>query len=196
MTAREGRKLAYGLQPTRQVLRSPAYRNVAFGGLTGSKSHIPIITVSQDLEQRFCGSNLRYGDGLSMKSEMQIEMDILGLIALLAPVGLIYSWHFYFTKIRREPAGWRNRISASSLVLASLGALIWPITMIIAPKADWSRYIGVAEQLYFVERWEKVAVYTLLVAFVLCFFGRPRLIAPLAVACIGTTLFWAFSTMP
>jgi hypothetical protein len=129
-------------------------------------------------------------------SRMQVEMDIAGIVALLAPVGLIYSWHFYLTRSRREPAGWRNRISVSALVLASVGALLWPITRIVAPKADWSSYVGVAQQLHFVESWEKVAVRTLLVAFVLCFFGRPRLIAPIAVACIGTTLFWAFSNMP
>jgi hypothetical protein len=129
-------------------------------------------------------------------SRMQVEMDIAGIIALLAPVGLIYGWYFYFNRIRREPAGWRNRISVSSLVLATLGALLWPITMIVAPKADWSNYIGVAEQLHFVELWEKVAVRTLLVAFVLCFFGRPRLIGPIAVACIGTAIFWIGSTMP
>ena|ERR1700687_2039292 len=129
-------------------------------------------------------------------SRMQVEANIAFFIALLAPIGLIYGWRFYFTRIRREPAGWRNRISVSSLGLASVGALLWPITRIVAPKADWSSYVGVAQQLHFVESWEKVAVRTLLVAFVLCFFGRPRLIAPIAVACIGTTLFWAFSNMP
>lgn len=129
-------------------------------------------------------------------SRMQVEGDIAAFIALLAPVGLIYGWHFYFTRIRREPAGWRNRISLVSLMLASLGALLWPVTMVFAPKADWRNYVGVAQQVHFVESWEKVAVRTLLVAFVLCFFGRPRLIAPVAVACIGTTLFWIGSTMP
>jgi len=129
-------------------------------------------------------------------SRMQIEGDIAGFIALLAPVGLTYGWHFYLTKIRREPATWRNRISTSSMVLASLGALLWPVTMIFAPKADWRTYVGVAQQVQFVELWEKAAVRTLLVAFALCFFGRPRLILPTAVACIGTTLFWLFSTMP
>ena len=32
--------------------------------------------------------------------------------------------------------------------------------MIVSPKADWSNYVGVAEQLHFVELWEKVAVRT------------------------------------
>jgi hypothetical protein len=128
-------------------------------------------------------------------SKMEVEGDIAFFIALLAPIGLIYGWRFYFAKLRLEPARWRNRISVLSLVLASLGALLWPITMIFAPKADWIHYVGVARQIDFVEWWEKVAVRTLLVAFVLCFLGRPRLIVPIAVACLGTTLFWAFSTL-
>lgn len=131
-----------------------------------------------------------------MKSGMQIEMDILGLIALLAPVGLIYGWNSYFTRIRKEPAGWRNRASILSLVLASLGALLWPIMLAFEPRADWRSYVGVAEQVHFVESFERVAVRTLLLAFVLCFFGRPRLIGPIAVACIGTAIFWIGSTMP
>ena len=67
--------------------------------------------------------------------------------------------------------------------------------MIFAPKADWGSYAGVPQQLHFVELWEVVAIGTLLVAFVLCFFGRPRLIAPIAIACVGTALFWLFTTI-
>jgi hypothetical protein len=129
-------------------------------------------------------------------SKMQVENDIAAVIALLAPVGLIYGWYFYSARIRHEPAGSRNRITVLSLVLASLGALLWPATMMLAPKADWGSYVGVAEQLHFVESCEKVAVRILLVALALCFFGRPRLIAPVAVACIGTILFWTLSTIP
>jgi hypothetical protein len=129
------------------------------------------------------------------RSSMEIEGDVAAIIALLAPVGLIYSWYFYLVKIRKEPAGWRNRMSLLSLALGSLGALLWPVTMMFAPKADWTSYVGVARQVEFVESWEKIGVRTLLVAFVLCFFGRPRLIAPIAIACVGTALFWLFTTM-
>jgi hypothetical protein len=147
--------------------------------------------------RRSCGENGAQMHFLAFEpSRMHVENDIAGLIALLAPLGLIYGWYFYFTRIRCEPTGWRNRISVLSLSLASVGALLWPVTMIFAPKADWGSYVGVDRQVHFVESWEKVAVYTLLVAFVLCFFGRPRLIAPVAVACLGITLFWFSSTIP
>ena len=131
-----------------------------------------------------------------IQSRMQVENDIAGFFVLVAPAGLIYGWYFYFTRIRREPAGWRNRVSVLSLVLASSGALLWPFMTIFVPKADWGTYVGVDQQVHFVESWEKVAVRTLLAAFVLSFFGRPRLIVPLVIACFGTTLFWFFTTMP
>jgi len=127
---------------------------------------------------------------------MQIENDIATIIVLLAPIGLIYGWYFYWARIWREPGHWRNRITLLSLILASFAVLLWPVTMKFAPTADWTTYAGVANQVGFVESWEKVAVRTLLGAFLLCFFGRPRLIAPIAVACFGTALFWMFTTMP
>ena len=122
-------------------------------------------------------------------SRMPVEGAIATILALLAPVEFIYGWHFYCRRIRREPSGRRNRISVLSLVLASLGALLWPVTMMFAPKADWGSCVGVAQQLHFVEACEIVATSTLLIAFVLSFFGRPRLIAPIAIAGFGTTLF-------
>jgi hypothetical protein len=127
--------------------------------------------------------------------QMQTENDIAAIIVLLAPVGLIYSWHFYFTKIRAERASWPDRLTLLSLTLASSAALLWPIAMIFAPKENWTSYAGVPQQIEFIESWERVSVRTLLVAFLLCFLGRPLLIAPIAVACVGTMLFWVFSTM-
>lgn len=129
------------------------------------------------------------------QSRMEIEYDFAGIVALLAPVALIYSWYFYLTKIRKEPFTWRTGVTLLSLALLSVGALLWPVTMILAPKADWSTYAGVADQVNFVGSWAKIAVRTASVALLLCFFGRPSLIAPMAVACVGTVLFWFFTTL-
>jgi hypothetical protein len=131
-----------------------------------------------------------------IQSRMQLVNDILGLVIVLAPVGLIYGWHFYFATIRREPPGWRNRISGLSLLFCSVGVLLWPVAMMLAPKADWRSYEGAPRQLHFVYSWERVVLYGLFATLVLCFFGRPRLIVPIAVGCIGTALFWLGSTMP
>jgi hypothetical protein len=126
---------------------------------------------------------------------MQTQMDIAGLIILLTPVGLIYSWHFYFTQIRREAAGWRNRITLLSLALVSVAVLLLPLLAVLSPRADYHSYVGVQQQLGFIASWQKPTVRILLAAFFLCFLGRPRLIGPIAVACVGTTLFWLSLTM-
>ena len=127
---------------------------------------------------------------------MQVENNLAGIVVILAPVGLIYSWYFYFSKLRREPSRWRNKISLIALVLASLILLLWPAAMIFAPKVHSATYVGAPEYQKFVDTWMKVAVRALILPFVLCFLGRPRLIAPIAVACVGTALFWLFSSMP
>jgi hypothetical protein len=115
---------------------------------------------------------------------------------LLAPIGLIYSWHFYLTQMRGESPGWRNRVTLLSLELVSLVALLWPVMFVLMPRADWGSGLGVGHQAEWVESWHRPIFRTLLVAFFLCLFGRPRLIAPIAIACVGTALFWLFSTMP
>jgi len=64
-------------------------------------------------------------------------------VVLLAPAGFIYSWHFYFTQIRRAPTGWRNRVTMLSLALASLAVLLWPVMVMLMPRADWGSGVGV-----------------------------------------------------
>ena len=118
------------------------------------------------------------------------------LVILLAPVGLLYGWIFYWTRMRYEPRSWRIWITLVSLTMVSLAVLSWPVVALLAPKVNWVTYSGVKDQMEWVEMWHKPIFRTLLAALVLCFFGRPRLILPIAVACVGTGLFWLFSTMP
>jgi hypothetical protein len=68
------------------------------------------------------------------------------IVVLLAPVGLIYSWHFYLTQMRRESAGWRNRVTLISLALVSLVVLLWPVMGMLMPRADWGSGLGVGHQ--------------------------------------------------
>jgi hypothetical protein len=81
-------------------------------------------------------------------------------------------------------------------MLLSFAVLLWPITRITMPAADWGSYVGVREQLQWVDTGEKVALRTLLAALALGLFGRPRLIVPIVLACAGTGLFWIFSNIP
>jgi hypothetical protein len=122
--------------------------------------------------------------------------DVGPIFVLLAPVGLIYSWVFYLTRMRGEPAGWRSRATLLSLVLVSLAVLLWPAMMVLVPGADWRSGAGVGHQVQWVYARTRVAFGLSLAALVLSLFGRPRLILPIAVACIGTGVFWLMSTMP
>ncbi len=127
---------------------------------------------------------------------MKTANDVAELIALFAPVGLVYSWYFYFTHMRKAALGWRDGVTLLSLVLVSLVVLLWPVMMALTPRADWGSGFGVAHQVQWVEAWHTPILRTLLSALVLSLFGRPRLIGPIAIACIGIAIFWIGSTMP
>ena len=120
------------------------------------------------------------------------ENATITVIILLAPVSLCYGWF----RISREPLGWRRGVTVTALALVSVAILAWPVRGALMPKADWASGVGVGEQIRFAEVWERAALRGLLVALVLGLFGRPRLIGPIVVACIGAALFWVFSTMP
>jgi len=109
------------------------------------------------------------------------------VLILLAPVGLVYSWWFYLTRMKKEHTGWRKRITLLSIVLVSLVVLAWPVMVVLAPTA-----VDVG----WIESWHRPIFRTLVLALVLGLFGRPRLIVPIAVACVGTAVFWMVSTMP
>jgi hypothetical protein len=118
------------------------------------------------------------------------------ILILLSPAGLVYAWAFYWVRMKTEPGNWRGNVTLASLVLASVAILLWPICRVLMPRADWQSGAGVGHQVQWVDSWEKCAVRILLIALILCFFGRPRLIMPIAVACVGAALFWDFSNMP
>jgi len=129
-------------------------------------------------------------------------MNSLSTIAIiLAPVGLVYSWVFYLTRMRKEPVRWRNRASLSSLGVVSLVCALWPLMIALLPKAgavgnltDYQTQIDFETR--WVEAWHPPILRVLGLALVLGLIGRPRLIAPLTIACIGTAMFWIVSVLP
>jgi len=127
---------------------------------------------------------------------MRIENAIATVIIVLAPVGLIYGWYVYVTNIRKEHSNWRKRFSLMSLVLVSLSVLLWPLMITLVPKADWTANVGVAKQVEFVYSFARFGLGLLFFGFVLCFFGRRRLIALMVVSCVGIALFWLSTTIP
>jgi hypothetical protein len=126
----------------------------------------------------------------------QIANTIVTMIVLLAPFGLGYGWYFYFAKMSKEPLRWRGRVTVVALGLVSLEVVMWPIYMITAPKANWSTGVGVEELMHWADTWERTALRICLAALVVSLLGRPRLILPIVIACVGTGLFWIFSNIP
>jgi len=120
---------------------------------------------------------------------------IVGLVILLTPIALIYCWYFYFTRMVKEAGGWRSKVTLLSLVMVSIVLILWLPMMMLTPEADWKTGAGVAHQVQWVSNRLRTALYTLVGTFVICFLGRPRLIVPTAIACVGTALLWVSSTM-
>jgi hypothetical protein len=116
---------------------------------------------------------------------------------MLQQVQALHCGHFHLTQMRKEFTGERNRVTLlSPLGLVSTVVALWPVTEVLMPRADWGNGLGADHQVQWMESWHRPFFRTLVVAFLLCFFGRLRLIAPIAVACVGTALFWLASTMP
>jgi hypothetical protein len=125
-----------------------------------------------------------------------LENAISILLVLLGAGSFLYCWFYCFKRMSWKSMGWRDRVTVLSLLLVSLTVLLWPLTRITMPTADWRSGAGVGEQMRWVAGGEKVALRTLLAALILSLCGRPRLILPLVLACVGTGLFWIFSTIP
>jgi len=117
------------------------------------------------------------------------------ILVFLAPVALIYGWVCFFTPVGEEAFGWRKGATLVSLVLASVVILLWPVLMESMPGADWRSGVGVEHQVQWVSFWVRTAFRSLLAALIFGLMGRPRLIFPIVVGCIGTGLLWMSSTM-
>lgn len=116
------------------------------------------------------------------------------ILVLLAPVALIYGWVCYFTPASQEPTGWRSKATFLSLALVSLVVLLWLEMMVRMPGADWRNGAEVAHQVRWVGVRLRMAFDGLVAAFILGCVGRPRLIARVVVACVGTAILWVGST--
>ena len=118
------------------------------------------------------------------------------ILILLSPAGLVYAWYFYWVRMKTEPENWRSHVTLASLVLASIAILLRPICRVFMPKVNWQSGVGVDREVQWADAWERGAVRVLLVALIPCLFGKPRLILPIAVACVGAAFFWVFGNMP
>lgn len=119
---------------------------------------------------------------------MVVANALTTILILCVIPALAYSWWFCTKEMKREPGRWRNRITLASLALVSLAILLWPVMAAFIPRN---------EQLWqYAEAWQRVILRICTAALILSLAGRPRLILPIVVACLGTTLFWLVSTAP
>ena len=115
---------------------------------------------------------------------------------VVTPVALGYSWIFYFKKMFKFEDNWRKRVTFTSLILVSFAVLAWPFMEIFMPSAGWSGGSIEARQVAYVLGWAKIVVWVCVAGLILSFFGRPRLILPMAVAYLGTAFFWIITSVP
>lgn len=102
---------------------------------------------------------------------------------------LVYSWVVLVKTSPEKPRRWRDRLSLLALLLASLAAFL----RFVMP-AFWPPDFG--KQVQIAVAWARVSVGMCAIALVLGLAGRPRLIAPIVVACFATAAFWVISTIP
>jgi hypothetical protein len=116
--------------------------------------------------------------------------DILTVAIVIAGViGFFYSWVRLIRAYGENSFHWRDWISFAALALASVVLLL----RFVMP-ALWGIDFGV--QVRIADAWTKVSVRFCALGLLLGFLGRPRLIVPITLACIGVAVFWVMSTIP
>jgi hypothetical protein len=123
-------------------------------------------------------------------ADMRLESILEIAVLVVTVAAFVYSWIYYFRKVAKSGAGWRKWMTLASLVLVSLSILAWPVMVFSMPHANWATGDGVGQQVAHAAFWIKASVRTCTVALFLCLFGKPRLILPIAISCLGVLFFW------
>ena len=100
-----------------------------------------------------------------------------------------YSWFFLLKTWSDNSFRWRNRLSLFALSIAS-GAVLLRFVMPTFWGADFGTQVHTAQE------WTKASVRGCAVGLLLALAGRPRLIVPVVVVCLATSMFWVLSTIP
>lgn len=102
---------------------------------------------------------------------------------------LVYSWVVVLKTSPEKPRRWRDRLSLLALLVASLAVFLRFVMPAFWPP-DFDKQVQTAVA------WTRVSVGMCAIAVVLGLAGRPRLIAPIVVACFATAALWVMSTIP
>lgn len=112
-----------------------------------------------------------------------------GLI-FAAPVAWISAWWFLLAAHKRELRNWRNRVSFVSLVLVTVAGLLFIPIRIYNSGMDWK---SADTHMRHTLAAANIAIKICGISLLLSFFGKPKLIALIAIVCVGTWLLWALS---
>lgn len=115
-----------------------------------------------------------------------------GLI-FAAPVALIAAWWLLIIGEKRGRRSWRNRVTLVSLVLLTRAGLLFIPVTIYNSGTHWKSAGELDTHMRHTLTAAAIAIRTCGIALLLSFFGEPRLIALIAIGCIGTWLLWAIS---
>jgi hypothetical protein len=118
-------------------------------------------------------------------------MFILNTLIILAPFAWISGWWFGLKGTTQQPKSWQNWVSITSLGLVTVAGLLWFPAALFASRNGWA-----SEHVRTVQAWSGIAVLICAAALVLSLFGKPRLILPIVVACLGAASFWIGTTIP
>ena len=114
---------------------------------------------------------------------------LLDILIGLAPFAWFASWWFGLKALERDK-NWRTRLSIAALSIVTIAAALWFPAGLYASKHSIS---GNART---IDEFTAVAVLTCGFALILSLFGRPKLIVPIVVTCLGAASWWFGTTIP
>jgi hypothetical protein len=115
---------------------------------------------------------------------------LLDTFIVLTPFAWGTACWFALKAIALDRKNWRNKVSVTALGITTLAGLL------SLPAGFYSAHSPGTGKFRTIDEWTAVAVVMCGLALVLSLLGRPKLIIPIALACMGTASFWIGTTIP
>ena len=117
-------------------------------------------------------------------------MFLLNTFLILTPFAWGAACSFTLKAIAQDRNNWRTRTSSVALAIATVAGLLFlPVMMMVG------RHPGM-QNVRTLDAYAATSVVVCGVALVVSFFGKPKLIVPIVLTCLGTASFWIAATIP
>jgi hypothetical protein len=117
-------------------------------------------------------------------------MSLLNLFLILTPFAWGVACWFTVKGIAQDRNNWRTRTSFVALAIATVEGLSFlPVMMIVGHHPGMQNVRALDAD-------AAAAVVVGGIALVVSFFGKPKLIVPIVLTCLGTASFWIAATIP